>query len=239
MKTLILRTFLVFVAVIPIQEAMSQSYKESELFINALSNFNRHSIEDHYKTFPQFFNPDGTHKVYGADSINADFVELILEDRGGNMFAIVDTTILKSSKCSNIISTESTYLLIFNSYPFHLVPFVEKINAFCDRYFWEVVDFNSSEEPLFTSIFDRPDYHGEQYYEYFDKHARTFCNKPYLEYPINSQPSYYMLFLMTGKTYNALMSNYYSSFFSDYIPIEFPDPSAYYKVLVPVFQEMD
>ncbi len=55
-----------------------------------------------------------------------------------------------------------------------------------------------------------------------------------LSYDSNS-PSFYLLVLIQGKFYNDL--TYYMTFDYYLSPLKFPDPNAYYPLLVPIFKE--
>lgn len=241
MKTWILRMLMALATIEVAQDAMPQSYKDCELFKSFLQSYQNAPLQDNIDFYPEYFNPDGSHRFYVVDTLSADRVEAILMDPGPNCYAVVDTTSLLSSKCGNILDSNSVYLFIRSEYVFVHIPYVGKFNAFCDHYIWEFLYYFDYPEGGYTQLwFEKPDHvKGENYDDYFKKHARKFGKKRYLEVPIINKPLYYMVLLMEGKVYDELMSTLYSTTDILYNPIEFRDTSAYYRVLIPVFRECE
>ncbi len=219
----------------------AQSYKDTEYFKDYLNSYQRWSIEDNVHACPEYYNIDGSHKVYAVDTISADRVKIVLQDRGLNLYAIIDTVGLIESKCDDILCSNLAYLLATSSFTFVNIPYAEKFNAFCDRYFYETAHFGDEDVVYIELLYKRQDYKGREcFYEYFDQHARIYCNHPYLEFPIETKPLYYMVFLMVGDTYNTYMKLAVEDFSEPhYAPVAFIDPLAYYRVLVPIFKEYE
>ncbi|MDE7375797.1 MAG: hypothetical protein K2N16_03000 [Muribaculaceae bacterium] len=207
-----------------------------------MKKYNKLTIEDKVKFNPRYFNTDGTHRFYVVDTLSSDQVEMIIEDRGLNQYAIVDTTIFFSLECDDIVDSKSVYIFVNDNYLFLSIPYVERFNAFSNHRFWESGNFEVSTSPLFPWFFRKmPDYDGETYYEYFDKHAQKYGTKYYLQFPIISKPLYYVVLLMEGSVYNSLAKDILDNYGDEpyFVPIDFRDPSAYYRVLVPVSKECE
>lgn len=249
MKTWILKALIVLITAACGQIAVSQNYKDSEVFKRFREISQKYHEEKDFGhlrmlELRRFYNIDGTLKIYAVDTINADEVELVLEDRGRNMYAVLDTTALFSSERDGILFHKSVYLLIPEpSGTFNFIPYGEKINAFCDRYFWELLCYDDTDTTFFHSFPERLELENKEwmpYNEYFDDNARIYCNQSYLEHPIVSKPLYYMVFLIVGDSYNKYQEIKFSCIYKlPFVPVPFPDASAYYRILVPVFNECE
>lgn len=239
-KMLRLKILIVFITTVSMLTCSAQGYKDTEMFKNRLQRFQTLSIQDKAFRIPLFFNTDGSHRFYVVDTINADCVDLILEDRNGNMYAVTDNSALLSLKNEDILSSKSIYLFLCSNSMFKYIPKAAKFNAFSDHYYQEADNFGVSTDYI-TTFYNRPDFDEKSYINYFDKHSHKYGTKHYLEYQIISKPLYYVLLLIEGDVYSSyskICRNHFDTD-SDFALIKFPDPTAYYRVIIPVFQEYE
>ena len=157
----------------------------------------------------KFFNADGSQNAYFIDTIRIDSLVIVRSNKNGQYFAIKEPE--KISLKRNIWNSPETYLYnteIFGGWCFTNMP----ISAVPDAVY--ETGFNNGEKYKLKPLYNKSSYMVVTNYQ---------------------QPKYYWLVMIRGDAYNYL--TVLSVLDGGCKTIKFKDEKAYYKLLIPIWED--